>query len=207
MTRTLLWLGVAAPVLYYAVLLAGPLIFPGYDHVTQYASELGGPKAPNPMIFNLTIMAAGVAAVLGGLGFFRGLTRIGGGRIASALAGLSIALWGAGMVMGGMFPMPDERHGGFGVGLAVQVAPLFAAWALWKVPGAGKARWALVALAVVMAVFFAIMMGIGGLVSRANVGLWQRAYSLAMIPWIGLLALWLLKRPELAAPSRAAAAA
>jgi hypothetical protein len=38
-----------------------------------------------------------------------------------------------------------------------------------------------------------VMYNVGGLnlVSSANVGLWQRGYGLAMIPWIGLACLGL----------------
>jgi hypothetical protein len=42
-------------------------------------------------------------------------------------------------------------------------------------------------------VLILVMFDVGGLhlVRRANVGLWQRAYSLAAIPWIGIAA-WAL---------------
>jgi hypothetical protein len=38
------------------------------------------------------------------------------------------------------------------------------------------------------------MFDVGGLhlVRRANVGLWQRAYSLSVIPWIAVIA-WVLR--------------
>jgi hypothetical protein len=53
-----------------------------------------------------------------------------------ALAGVALALWGAAMVMGGMFPMPDDRHGAFGLGLAGPLVPLFTLLALRTVPDA-----------------------------------------------------------------------
>jgi hypothetical protein len=45
------------------------------------------------------------------------------------------------------------------------------------------------------AVLILVMFDVGGLhlVRRANVGLWQRAYSLTVIPWIGVLA-WMLRK-------------
>jgi len=51
----------------------------------------------------------------------------------------------------------------------------------------------LLAVFVVMNIFFAIMMGVGSLVTRANVGLWQRGNALAGFVWIGIAA-WYLRR-------------
>ena len=42
----------------------------------------------------------------------------------------------------------------------------------------------------------AVMFGVGDLVDGSNVGLWQRAYGLAMYPWIGVTALALLASPR-----------
>ena len=47
---------------------------------------------------------------------------------------------------------------------------------------------------VVSAALILVMFGVGGLVRRANVGLWQRAYSLSVIPWIGVVAGLLMRR-------------
>jgi hypothetical protein len=51
-----------------------------------------------------------------------------------------------------------------------------------------------------MAAMLAVMMGVGHLVTRANVGLWQRANALSMFPWLGIAA-WALWR-ALASPER-----
>lgn len=39
-----------------------------------------------------------------------------------------------------------------------------------------------------MTALFAVMMGVGGLVTRGNVGLRQRGNALASIPWLGIVA-------------------
>jgi hypothetical protein len=51
-----------------------------------------------------------------------------------------------------------------------------------------------------MIVMLAVMMGVGGLVTRQNVGLWQRANALAMFPWIGIAA-WRLRGASAPAPA------
>ncbi len=193
-TRISLSLGIAVPILYLFALLAGAASYPGYSHVTQYASELGGPGAPLPWIFNSGIIAAGLAALAAGPGFFLALRRLGGGRIPATLSGLAISLWGVAMVLGGSFPMPDERHGGFGLGLGLQVAPLLVLWGLRRAPRFERLRFFLLVVFLSMTTLFAVMMGVGGLVTRANVGLWQRGNALVSIPWIGVAAFALRRR-------------
>jgi hypothetical protein len=193
--RALLIAGVLVPVLYYTALLVTPLFWPGYSHVRQYASELGSADSPRPELFNFTIVAAGVAAMLASVGLCLALKRVGGRALPSALAGLALFLWGVSFVMGGLFPMPDPRHGGFGLGLAMHVVPLFMLWALAGTP-APRLKWFLVAVFVVSGALIAVMFGVGGLVRRANVGLWQRAYSFSAIPWIGVVSAALMRRPR-----------
>jgi hypothetical membrane protein len=199
--RALLAASILVPVLYYTALLATPLFWPGYSHARQYASELGSAASPRPGLFNGLIIAAGLAAVVSGAGFFAALKRLGGRALPSFLAGLALALWGVAFVMGGAFPMPDPRHNGFGLALAMHLIPLFMLWALKGTPQRSLKALALGVFAV-SAVLILVMFDVGGLhlVRRANVGLWQRAYSLSAIPWIGVAG-WMLLR---AAPARRA---
>lgn len=192
--RPLLLCGVMVPVLYYAALVGTSLLWPGYSHVTQYASELGSAASPRPWLFNGLVVAGGLAAMLAGGGFFVALKRLGSRTLPAALTGFALFLWGVSFVMGGLFPMPDERHGGFGLALAMHLVPLFMLWALARTPAPGLKRF-LVLVFVVSGALILVMFDVGGfhLVRRANVGLWQRAYSFAAIPWIGIVA-WLLLR-------------
>ena len=192
--RHLLSLGIAVPILYLLALILGSALYPGYSHATRYASELGAADAPYPWIFNSGIVAAGLAAALAGPGFLLALRRLGSDRLPAVLSSLAVSLWGVAMVLGGSFPMPDPRHGGFGLGLGLLVAPLFLIWALRGAPDAGRLRVFLVAVFLAMTALFAVMMGVGGLVTRANVGLWQRGNALASIPWLGIVAYVLRRR-------------
>jgi hypothetical membrane protein len=187
--RALLAAGVMVPVLYYAALVVTPLFWPGYSHVTQYASELGSAASPRPALFNRAIVAAGVAAMLAGGGFFLALKRIGGRPLPSFLAGLAVFAWGIAFLMGGLFPMPDPRHGAFGLALALHLAPPFMLWALAATP-APRLKPFLVLVFVVSGALILVMFDVGALhlVRRANVGLWQRAYGFSVIPWVGVVA-------------------
>lgn len=188
---------IAAPVLYYAALVVASARYPGYSHRSQYASELGSASAPWPWLFNGGVILSGLAAIVGGIALYRALRARGGGAVVPTLLALAIVLHGVGFLFGGWFPMPDERHGGYGLGLAVLAGPPLAAAAVRHAPA--SLRWVrrvLIANTVAMWVLFAIMMGIGELVTRADVGLYQRAFSLTMLPWLALLGWTLLRWPR-----------
>ncbi len=42
---------IAVPICYYLALIVGAATYPGYSHVTRYASELGAADAPWPAVF------------------------------------------------------------------------------------------------------------------------------------------------------------
>lgn len=192
MTRTLLRFGIAAPVLYFTTLIVASLTWPGYSHVTQYASELGSAAAPHPWIFNAGIVATGVAGLLGGVGLARALG-VRGRRWSGRLAGVALSAWGVGMIFGGLYAMPDPRHNGYGLVMAATLLPLLVAIAVRGRSGRGFQLF-LLAWFVATAALLAVMFGVGGLVTRANVGLWQRGLAVAMIPGIGVTAAALLRR-------------
>jgi hypothetical protein len=185
---------VLSPAAYYFGLFAGAATYPGYDHMTRYASELGAAEAPMPIIFNASIIAGGVFALFGAIGLFLSLRELTGRNVWPILATLALALWGVSMIMGGMYPMPDERHGGFGLGLAGPLVPLFVLLALWSGPGTSAMKTFLALIFVGSIAALAVMMGVGGLVHLNNVGAWQRVNSGISIPWMAVFGLWLMVR-------------
>jgi hypothetical membrane protein len=187
---------VAVPILYFGTVLVAAATWPAYSHVTRYASELGGPEAPHPAIFNIGIIVMGAVCVLSALGLHSTARRFGGRPLFVFLAALCVALFGVAMVMGGSFPMPDERHGAFGLGFAQVFAPLFLALALRGRAGLSSLNALLVASFVLMVATMVVMMGVGHLVTRANVGLWQRGNALAMFPWMAFAGSALASRSE-----------
>jgi len=191
--RVLLWAGILIPVVYFGLLLIAPLLYPGFNYVTQYASEMGSADARHPMVFNTAVMLCGVLGLVASFGFFHAVRRLGGNSLLAALTGLTLLLFGIATILSGWFPLPDERHGAYGLGLAFQLSPLFLALALWRVRSLRGLRTFLLVVFVVMTFFVAVMMGVGGLVTRANVGLWQRGNALAGFPWLGIAA-WRLRR-------------
>ena len=68
--------GILVPVLYFGTLLVSSLLYPGYSHVRQYASELGSATARYPYVFNAGIMVAGLATLVSLHGFLLVLRRV-----------------------------------------------------------------------------------------------------------------------------------
>ena len=188
---TLLWGLILAPVFYYVALIGGSLLWPGYSHVTQYASELGSSASPNPMFFNGNIILCGLAALTGGFGLTHVLTQLSGSRGWAIAAGVSISLWGVAIIVAGLYPMPDDRHGAYGLAIIGQFTPLFAWLALRKAEVLNGLKTFLLIIFVASFALFAIMMGVGGLVTRANVGIWQRVNTAIGIPYLAVLG-WIL---------------
>jgi hypothetical membrane protein len=192
----LLLTGVIAPTIYVALAMAGPLLWPGYDLSTRMISELGMAEAPLDAVFNIGLMVAGSLTMLFSLGLFGELRRRGADVITAALAGLTVAVFGGSLVVGGVFPLPDERHLAWSAGFAVQVAPLLTLLALRKAAGLTGLKIFLGVVFLALNALLAVMFGIGDLIGQDNLGLWQRAYGLAMFPWIALTALTLMAAPS-----------
>lgn len=203
----LLLSGVVAPMIYVALAMAGPLLWPGYDLSTRMVSELGMAEAPHDAVFNMGLMAAGGLTVLFSLGLFSELRRRGADAVTAGLAGVAVAVFGGSLVVGGLFPLPDERHLAWGAGFAVQVAPLLALVALRNAQGLAGLKIFLAVVFVAVNALLAVMFGVGDLIGQDNLGLCQRAYGLAMFPWIAATALALMAAPAARARSRSALAA
>ncbi|MEH6409050.1 MAG: hypothetical protein V7741_00875 [Hyphomonas sp.] len=78
----------------------------------------------------------------------------------------------------------------WGMGFAVQMAPLFVLVALRSASGLRWLKALLAANFVAKNIFLAVMFRVGDLVSHNNIGLWQRVCAAAMYPWIAI-AHWL----------------
>lgn len=202
-------IGVIVPFLYFGTVILSALTYPNYSHVRQYASELGSANARYPYIFNVGIVLTGLATLVSLTGFRTALRTLRSNETTTWLFLVSLAAFGIGMVMGGLFPMPDPRHGAFGVGFGVHAASALLAALLWRTRTSRPLRIYFVMTAVAGVLMLAIMMGVGSFVTRANVGAFQRLYALANIPWIGIASYALLQhlhdRERITGQSEAAA--
>lgn len=191
--RALLVGGVCVPFLYFASQIAAVLLNPGYNLASQQPSELGCCDANLPVIANVGFFGTGVAAILGGLGLFVGLRHLGGSVFFAALAGLGLLLFGVAMTMSGVFPLPNPLHYGFGLMLAGILAPFFGALAF---KDGGAARWIVLCGFVASLLIVALSLGVGGIVSDTNVGLFARVLALVAFPTISYLCWSVMRRAK-----------
>lgn len=193
-TSLLVAAGLLVPFLYYLNVFVCGALFPGYSHVTQYVSELGSASARYPEIFNSGVVLIGFVCILAGFGFYHGLSGFAAKRTLPVTILVLMILFGISIIMAGLFPMPDVRHGSYGLGMSSHLIPPLIAAAIWKDTSYRSLAVFLLVNTVVMIAMFVIMMGVGQLLTRANVGLFQRSYSLTTFPWIAVVSFVLLKR-------------
>ena len=194
--RFLLRIGIAAPILAYVSVGVAALTWPGFDHATQYISELGGEAAPHPAIFNVGVLVSGVGAGVAGIGFGLSVLALGGARISAAIIALCFGLAGVGLVLSSLYPWPDPRHLAINLGLGIQLAPLAMVWALRRIEDMGRLRAFLLAVFAVMAVLTVLTKHLifKGLVNDDNVGWWERAFAIVLVGWTGIAAYVLERR-------------
>ena len=192
-TGAFLKIGVITPVIMVADVWLAQQLFPGFDPEAQFISELGGPDAPAPLIFNIGMVLAGTAGLFAGSGFTHALEHAGGRRTVSAFTGLFVALTGLGAIFAGLFHWPDEMHRACGVALAIQFAPLFTAWALWGVPGHKRLAQFSLGWFFGLLLIFALLTGVWNVRTGYDVGYWQRGHAFLGLLWLGIAA-WTLER-------------
>lgn len=67
----------AAPAVFTVLVIIAGAYYPGYSHVTQAISELGGVAARNPLIQNVNFFVSGILIVAFAVGLYRHLGRAG----------------------------------------------------------------------------------------------------------------------------------
>ena len=92
--------GIAAPAVFVLLVIIAGSYYPGYSHVTQAISELGGVAAQNPLILNVNFFISGVLIVAFALGLQRNLE----GARRSALGAALVAAFGLVMVSHAFLP-------------------------------------------------------------------------------------------------------
>ncbi len=194
--RILLALGVAGPLVTLGVFFASVAAYPGFDHATQYLSELGGATARQPWIFNLGVFIAGVMAALAGIGFGWGIMALTAARVTGLLIAAAFGLAGYGLAASTFFPWPDPRHMVISLALGIQIAPLLLLWGLRKRTDVRGLKIFLAVAFVAMAILtlFTKHLVFRGTVNDFNVGWWETAYTVVLIGWAGVAALMLERR-------------
>lgn len=194
--RILLAIGMVAPILAFVSVGLAALLYPGFNNATQYISDLGGPKAQHPELFNGAILITGLGAFAAGAGFALAVVALGGSRIAAGLTALSFGLAGVGMTLASYYHWPDPRHLAINLALGIQIAPLTLLWGVARAERLGGLRRFLILVFIAMAILTVLTKHLlwPGLVNDANVGWWERAFAIVLVGWIAVAALALERR-------------
>lgn len=191
--RTLLSVGVAAPLVALLAVLVAVACYADFDHARQYLSELGGATAAHPWIFNAGVLFAGVMTGFAGPGFALAVVILTRSVVSPILIGLLFVLAGIGLVVSSLYAWPDPRHLAINLGLGIQLAPVFLLFALRNAAGFLRLKQFLLAafLAMVALTVMTKHMIFPGTVNDLNVGYWERAFAFVLVGWVGVAA-WLL---------------
>jgi len=188
-----LGIGIAIPIIYFLNLFVLGALYPGYSHMKHWVSSLGRIEAPHHEIFNAVVILMGLLSMLAGLGFFYSVKRLSGRTILATAIGISIALFGINALFGGFFPLPDPRHGAYGIGIAILFTPILLAWTFREFPGMRVFTFFQIAMCILIALIFFIQAGLGDLVNKMNIGIAQRLYALIGSTWFIITCYWLIK--------------
>ena len=210
--RVLVALGAIGPVLFLAVATLLGLLQPGYDAMSQPMSELV--LGPLGWAQTASFYATGLSFVAFALGFaldfFRRLTpRSWVAKALVGLAGVLIAVSGAGLLVSGVFPTdpsggPQTEAGAIhDLAFLVVLLPLVlaypaAALAMRRVPGWGQHALATAFMPVAVFGLMFVFVGFAGDPGdplHAVGGLVQRALLAVAFGWITLTGWRLLRRP------------
>jgi hypothetical membrane protein len=192
----LLRAGASAPPIAIGCILLASATYPGFNNATQYLSELGDARAPHPLFFNLSLVAAALGGGAAGAGFAMAIPALGGGRLPASIVGLCFVAAAVGLVCGIVFVYPNPWHNLVQLGLGIQIAPLALLWALWNAEGMRGLKVFLAAVAAVMLALTVLTKHIvwPDLVNSSNVGWWERAYAIVLVGWGGVAAVLIERR-------------
>ena len=191
--RILLWLGICIPFIYFINLIVLAALYPGYSHMSNWVSDLGRIEAPHHKIFNLVIFLSGILYLLTGLGFFYSVNRITGRKVQAIFIGVFIAVFGINYFFGAFYPLPDPRHGGYGIGLLHFFSPLLLAWAFWRLPDSRVFTIFQLLYFILILIFTVIPLEVWGVFNETNLGIFQRIQSVIIFAWFVYSCYWLIR--------------
>jgi glucans biosynthesis protein C len=191
-----LWAGIVAWVIFLLNLFVLAAVTPDYSHITNMISDLGRIEAPYHKIFNATFILYGLLYLPTGLGFFYSVKWFTGRNQLAITIGFLVAMFSISPIFAGLYPLPDPRHSGYGIGDIVQlILPFFLALAFWKTQGARSFAFFHLMSFIIFIIISFILIAIR-LIGHGNIpnmgGFIQRISILIVFIWYIFTYYWLL---------------
>jgi hypothetical membrane protein len=199
LTRIALGIGIAVPVLYFGTQLVAARFYPGYNFLTQAASELGSDAALYPWIFNIGAVATGIAGLMAAVGVFRALRSLDTHPFLAGLITLTLVAGAVGSLWAGVFPLPDPRHSANPFSFGLLLLPPLLLVAVWRRIDARFLKLYLAADIVLCLILIAILSGAVPLATGGYQGLVQRIAAIVFYVPIGIASGFLLLKPSISA--------
>lgn len=194
--KLLLVCGISAWLVYILNLILSATLNPDYSHLSNLVSDLGRVKYTYSRFFNVGLFLFATLYLFSALGFYQSILRITGKKVISVIVCISNILFSVSLFFAAIFPLPDLRHIGYGIGSFYDLTPLFLAVAFFKHPGARRIFFYQLIFFVLIMVMRSISYGMFGLINESNIGLIQRLYVSVLIIWFTPTVFWLIKYKE-----------
>ena len=189
--NVLLYVGMVAIIGSIANIIILGSLYPNYSHVKQFISELGMDNALHSVVFNLIVITNGILFLISSLGVYIRINGLTQKRSLAGCSALGIALLGVVFIFSGIFPLPDERHEAYGIGLFVLTAPLFLAWAVKDIDSQSMFKNFQIGAFIV---FVAVILTVIIFGETGTQGLNQRIFVSSTYCWLFITYVYLLKR-------------
>ncbi|HSZ84890.1 MAG TPA: DUF998 domain-containing protein [Puia sp.] len=109
-TRSLLYLGIISPLLFWIVTITGGFIHGNYNHLHNVVSELGAIGTRSEIFMSATEILVAILSILSVIGFYKACRQTG----ANVIPVLTILSLSISMFWAATFPMHHELHGALG---------------------------------------------------------------------------------------------
>jgi hypothetical membrane protein len=188
-TSIMLWSGVLVPVLYFGTqLVRGPFVEGGgYSFRRNAASDLGAVGVPGASWFNAMAVASGLGAIVVSLGWWHALDHWAVGWIRRGPVCVALVSIGVASITAGLFPLPDERHGGGALRAGLFALPLLLVLATVRSQVVTWIRRYAVANLLLFVLAALPFSGATGVDPTVNEGVLQRILALAVFPPIAVV--------------------
>ena len=194
LTLLALGMGMLVPILYFGMQIVAAPFYPGYDFLSQTASELGSNHFVYASTFNAGVIVLGIVTLVAAVGCLNALLRLGTNPFLSWLIAAAITANGLSSLWAGLVPLPDPNHGSPSLLIAGMILlPFLFAAALWKRTELRPLKNYLILSIAIVLVNILFRSGVFHVDLDLYAGLIQRIFALAVFAPIGIGAYVLAK--------------